>query len=192
MQRWRNDVSDNFKFTFKLFRDITHSKELIYDAGDLLRFIDTINEVGDKKGCLLVQFPPSFSSEQSRQLEKLLTDLVHANNDQWKIAIEFRNPTWYNEDIYDLLNQYKLGLVLQDLPSSATPMIEQDTDFIYLRFHGPNGGYRGSYTDDFLSEYASYIRDWMNEGKTVFAYFNNTMGDAFNNLRTLNRYVGET
>jgi uncharacterized protein YecE (DUF72 family) len=60
---------------------------------------------------------------------------------------------------------------------------------MYLRFHGPGGNYRGSYSDDILSEYASYIMEWRAEGKTVFVYFNNTMGDAYNNLVTLNKFV---
>jgi len=51
--------------------------------------------------------------------------------------------------------------------------------------------YRDSYREDFLSEYAGYINGWMDEGKTVFAYFNNTMGEAFNNLKDLDRMVDE-
>jgi uncharacterized protein YecE (DUF72 family) len=62
-------------------------------------------------------------------------------------------------------------------------------DVVYVRFHGPNGGYRGSYTDDFLYEYAQYIKEWMAEGKDIYAYFNNTMGDAINNLVTLKSFL---
>lgn len=58
-----------------------------------------------------------------------------------------------------------------------------------LRFHGPDGNYRGTYTDDFLYENAGYIRDWISEGKQVYVYFNNTMGEAVSNLQSLNRYV---
>lgn len=73
------------------------------------------------------------------------------------------------------------------MPLSAIPMIEQKTGFIYLRFHGPNDGYPESYSEDFLSEYSYYIKEWISEGKNVYAYFNNTMGDALNNLISLNK-----
>ena len=68
-------------------------------------------------------------------------------------------------------------------------MLDLQADFIYVRFHGPTGNYRGSYSDDVLSEYAGYIMDWVDEGKIVYVYFNNTAGDAFNNLQTLNNLV---
>ena len=42
---------------------------------------------------------------------------------------------------------------------------------------------------EFLQQYAEYIKSWIKAGKTVYAYFNNTMGDAVSNLQTLNRYV---
>ncbi|MXV51503.1 DUF72 domain-containing protein [Pedobacter sp. HMF7647] len=189
MKRWSNDVTEGFKFTFKLFQDISHSRDLQYNPELIQRFIDTINEVGDKKGCLLVQFPPKFSYESAWQLERLFNDLVLANSGSWNITVEFRNKSWYNETVYDLLNQYRIGMVIQDMPASATPILEQHLDFVYLRFHGPQGGYRGSYPHDFLSEYSWYVKEWMEEGKTVYAYFNNTMGDALNNLKTLNKYV---
>ena len=61
--------------------------------------------------------------------------------------------------------------------------------FVYLRFHGPGGSYRGSYEEDFLYEYAGYIKDWMAEGKVVYSYFNNTMGNAVGNLFKLKDMV---
>ncbi len=66
-------------------------------------------------------------------------------------------------------------------------MVNHDSNFIYLRFHGPTGNYRDSYSDAFLSEYATYIKEWLGDDKAVYVYFNNTMGDAFKNLTTLNQ-----
>lgn len=191
MRKWWAEVGDDFRFTFKLFRDITHAKGLQYDSGVLTNFIDVIDAVGDKKACLLVQFPPSLGAEHRASLERLLDDLANAKRSGWSLAVEFRNKSWYNDHIFRLLDSYGAGMVIQDIPKSATPIIEQDASFIYLRFHGPDGNYRGSYTDDFLYEYSYYIKDWISEGKTIYAYFNNTMGDAYNNLITLKRYVEE-
>ena len=185
--KWAESVPENFQFTFKLWREITHTKGLAFNPQDVDRFIETINAVGEKKGCLLVQFPPSLKISGARQFEKLLSSIVQADAErQWKVAVEFRNQSWYHEDIYELLEQVGIGLVIHDKPLSVTPLYDITEKFVYLRFHGPSGDYKGNYTDDFLYEYAEYIQEWNNEGKVVYVYFNNTMGNAVKNLMTLN------
>lgn len=82
-------------------------------------------------------------------------------------------------------------MVIQDLPKSATPLELTADDLVYLRFHGPDGSYKGSYTDAFLYEYAQYIREWQQEGKTVYVYFNNTAGSALANLQLLKDYLAD-
>ena len=62
-------------------------------------------------------------------------------------------------------------------------------DFTYLRFHGPDGGYRGSYDETILAGYAARIVDGIKNGRDMYVYFNNTMGDAIGNLQTLNNKV---
>jgi uncharacterized protein YecE (DUF72 family) len=190
VEKWAASVPDNFKFTFKLWRQITHNKELFFNPDEIEFFMRTIAYAGEKKGCLLIQFPPSITIVSTGQLEKLLTGVKQADPaHEWKVVVEFRNRSWYEDEVYDLLTQYHAGVVLHDMPSSAITLLETAVDYVYLRFHGPNGGYRGSYTDDFLYEYAQYIKEWNNDGKAVYVYFNNTMGDAVKNLMTLNKYI---
>ena len=188
--RWAASVPDDFRFTFKLWKEITHSKGLNYKNEDVIAFFDSINSVNKKKGCLLIQFPPGLGREYKKQVENLLSFINESDPTQgWKVGVEFRNDSWYHEDVYDLLHFYNATVVIQDIPRSATPSLSHRSDFIYLRFHGPTGNYRESYSEEFLREHAALINEWIEEGKTVYVYFNNTMGDAFNNLKTLNRYV---
>ncbi len=190
VQKWAAAVPDNFRFTFKLWRDITHNKGLAFNADDIGFFMEVIGYAGEKKGCLLIQLPPGTSIASIDQLERLLIGVKQADqSQQWKVALEFRNRSWYNDEVYGLAARYKAGIVLHDMPSSGTGTLETPEDYVYLRFHGPNGGYKGSYADDFLYEYAQYIKEWHNEGKTVYVYFNNTMGDAVKNLATLNGFI---
>ena len=182
--KWANDVPSDFKFTFKLFREITHNKYLVFSPEQVHHFMNVINQAGDKKGCLLVQFPPSLKANNLRQLSALIDELKLDGQD-WNIAFEFRHPSWYQEDLYDLLSENGMGLVVHDKSPAHTPMIDSDANFTYLRFHGPGGNYRGTYADDVLYEYATYIHEWLLEGKQVFVYFNNTMGDAIENRNTL-------
>jgi uncharacterized protein YecE (DUF72 family) len=187
--KWADSVPSNFKFTFKLWKEITHNKQLAFKSEDVELFMKTISNAGDKQGCLLVQFAPGFRIESINQLNTLLTCIQCYNPDQCNIALELRHRSWYIDRLYKLLDDHQVSLVIQDLPASATPLFEYSSEFIYLRFHGPEGRYRDSYPDDFLCEYAQYIQAWREEGKTVYIYFNNTMGDAINNLITLNRYL---
>ena len=108
----------------------------------------------------------------------------------WNIALEFRHVSLYSDVVYRLLEDYRMAMVIQDKPPAVTPMMESELPFVYLRFHGPGGSYRGSYEDELLYEYAGYINDWISEGKTVYSYFNNTMGEAIGNLFTLSDLVG--
>lgn len=190
--KWAALVPEQFRFTFKLWKGITHNKSLKFNKEDIVTFFNSINSVNDKKGSLLIQFPPSIGRDYTVQLEDLLNCIDESNPTlDWKVAVEFRNKSWYHENVYDLLNFYKATMVIQDIPKSATPLLNQKSDFLYFRFHGPTGNYRESYSEDFLKEYTTIIDEWIEEGKTVFVYFNNTMGDAFNNLTTLNHFVHE-
>ena len=149
----------------------------------------TINHVGNKKGCVLIQLPPALKTEHINQLEKLLKCINKINTHPWKIAVEFRNKTWYSDEVNYLLRQYNATVVTHDFPPAATPFTMPTTATIYLRFHGTEKGYRGDYPTNILSEYAGHIKSWMNEGKTIYCYFNNTLGNALNNLKTLNHLL---
>jgi uncharacterized protein YecE (DUF72 family) len=190
--KWADMVPDDFKFTLKLWKEVTHNKGLLFKEEDVNRFMHIADQAGDKKGSILVQFPPSLTISAAPQLAELLTSINQANDLKWDIAVEFRHKSWYEEDTFDLLREKRAGLVLQDMPASVSPTITTSDEFVYLRFHGPDGMYRGSYGDGILYEYSMYIQEWEQEGKTVYVYFNNTAGDALQNLETLKRYLNHT
>jgi uncharacterized protein YecE (DUF72 family) len=190
LSNWLLQVPDHFRFTFKLWREITHVKELDFKEEDVENFFRVISYANSKKGCILIQFPPSIGQAHIRQLEALLRCIKQNNSKhEWRIAVEFRNKSWYSAETYDLLEEYQATMVLQDIPKSAAPMITHTADFIYVRFHGPTGNYRESYSQHVLSEYSTFIKEWLAEGKTVYAYFNNTMGDAYRNMQTLDQFI---
>ena len=190
LANWAAMVPDNFRFTCKVSKTITHARELKFQKKDVHDFLEVVNHVGERKGCLLTQFPPSLKMDKLDRLEKLLETLAEGiQHTAWKLAVEFRDPSWYEREVYEILQEYDAILVLQDIPRSATPMDLRQGDTVYVRFHGPEPGYRGDYGDEFLKQYAANLNNWMAEGKTVYVYFNNTVGAAFANLSTLNRYM---
>lgn len=192
VNNWAESVPKDFRFTFKVPKAITHSPELKFEISDITDFMNVVDNVGNKKGCLLAQFPPSVTTEHIEPFKGLFETFKHqAKESSWKLAMEFRHSSWYQPQVYELLNSYNASLVLHDLKNSGTQFTHPDTDIVYLRFHGPEPRYRGTYSDGFLKQRAESIVNWIEEGKNVYAYFNNTMGDAFANLQTLNNYVKE-
>lgn len=190
VDKWASSVPEDFKFTFKLWQEITHKKGLEFQQSDVELFFKAISGVAHKKGCVLIQFPPSLGSAHIHSLDALLRCVAQTNtNHEWKIAVEFRNRSWYQAETYDLLESYNAAIVIQDIPKSITPHIDHLSDFIYVRFHGPTGNYKDSYAEYFLEEYSTYLQEWLSEGKTVYTYFNNTAGDAFSNLQSLNKFI---
>ena len=179
---WSLQVPGHFRFTFKLWKEITHQKNLLFKTDAIDRFMEVIDLPDEHKGCLLVQFPPGLQVTAKTQLQELLQSLDIFT---WPVAVEFRHSSWYRESVFELLNQHQAAMVIQDMPKSAAPLELTSDSHIYLRFHGPQGKYKGSYSDDFLYEYANYIQEWLDEGKTVYAYFNNTAGAALENLHFL-------
>ena len=188
VEKWRKSVPADFRFTFKVPKAVTHAKGLQFSAADVERFAEAVAHTGEKKGCLLVQLPPSARRERQEELEGLL-ECLRDDAKGWKIAVEFRHISWHDRVLYRVLQSYGATLVEQDLPASATPPVQLAEDFTYLRFHGPEGGYRGSYDETTLAGYAARIVDGIKNGRDMYVYFNNTMGNAIGNLQTLNKKV---
>lgn len=190
VKKWADSVPDDFAFTFKLWQGITHVKEFAYNRADVLRFMEVISHTGNKKGCLLVQFPPSLTITQFAHVEELLgitQSIIPAHG--FKVALEFRHPSWYISEVYELADEFGCSVVLHDIPKSTNRRLNKKAAFVYLRFHGPAGDYRGGYSHDYLQQQAELISLWRKEGKDVYVYFNNTMGDAIKNIFTLNTMV---
>ncbi len=187
--KWAITVPDHFRFTFKMWRGITHQNGLEFNSKDVEDFMNVIGQVGTNRGCLLIQLPPRTGIECFRQLEKLLCCIVKMNMPSWQIAVEFRNSSWYGHSTWELLRSFKAVHVVHDMPGSIPPDILHTGDFAYFRFHGPAGDYKGGYPDDFLMRQAIAMRSLLMEGKEVYVYFNNTVGEALNNLMDLNQIV---
>ncbi|HMH23845.1 MAG TPA: DUF72 domain-containing protein [Puia sp.] len=209
--KWASEVGNAFQFTVKLGRDITHARGFEFRMEDIDKFMKAADNIGQKKGCLLIQLPPSITDSHADALEGMLHRVSMPDGDgsvqaplfapatadtaetdagvHWKIAVEFRHPSWYRPGIYELLDNYQASVVLQDMPSSATRTLNKKAHFIYLRYHGQEGDYKGSYPISFLQQQAKDIAHWLGQGKDVYAYFNNTIGDAVANLNTLRKMV---
>lgn len=187
---WAEMVPEDFQFTVKLWQGITH--EEAYDQNDLERFFAAIHCLGKKKGCLLVQFAAKTKMDFSG-FDRLLENIRRLDpQKEWRLAVEFRNTQWYAREIYEILDEFNASMVLRDMPKCIPPELNKNADFVYLRFHGEKGDYRGTYPLWHLQSKANEIRRWLHQGKDVYAYFNNTIGDAVLNLQTLRDLVEQS
>jgi len=191
--RWADSVPDAFRFTFKLWRGITHNKNLQFDPLQVDHFMQVIGEAGNRKGCLLIQFPASTRADGLPTLLELI-DRVRRNDpaQQWKLSVEFRHLSWYSDAIVAALTRLQATVVTHDISPSATPFTDSSPGWAYIRFHGPEKGYRGSYSDEALRGHASTVQTLLRAGKSVFIYFNNTLGNAIGNLQTLRALIAES
>jgi uncharacterized protein YecE (DUF72 family) len=90
---WAAETGPAFDFTLKLWRDMTHTKTLAEDLSGIARFMDAARELGSKKGCLLIQFPPSNTIRQLNAVSALFQELAAADPaHEWRIALELRPP----------------------------------------------------------------------------------------------------
>lgn len=188
-RNWSAEVPEDFQFSIKLWKGITHNRSFGFEFQDLVSFFSALDCLGKKKGCLLIQFPAGSTMELA-QFGQLLEQLKKMDPDNhWRLAIEFRHPRWYKKQAMQIMKLYDASLVLHDMPNSFVDKLQGTPSFVYLRFHGEKGDYRGTYSDDFLQIKAREIKQWMAQGLDVYAYFNNTIGAASDNVQTLNKLV---
>ena len=95
--------------------------------------MERIAGAGAKKGCLLVQFPGSIKPVLMHELEQLLMQIRLSDPENtWKVAVEFRHQSWYQEDTYEMLDSLDMGLVLHDKLQEGAAFIDSATDFVYV------------------------------------------------------------
>lgn len=183
VEKWHEDVPDAFIFSIKISRYISHRKKL-HDCKESLDFFyQRIKPMGSKTGPILIQLPPSFKANQER-----LIDFIGYLNTDYKHTFEFRHPSWFTEDIYELLNKNKIALCITDLNKKLSPE-EITSDFTYIRLHGPKKAYQGSYGKANLRNWKKKIDRWLASSISVFCYFDNDeKGFAIEDAKVLQSY----
>jgi uncharacterized protein YecE (DUF72 family) len=166
-EKWKDDVPDDFIYAVKASRFITHMKKL-NDAGDsLTRLLDNASGLDEKLSIILFQLPPKWEINVER-FRAFLEKLPKGN----RYTFEFRDQTWYHDEIYSLLREFNYAFCIYELAGHTSP-IEVTANYVYVRLHGPGDKYQGSYSDEVLEEWAARCKDWSDTGKDVYVYFDN-------------------
>jgi uncharacterized protein YecE (DUF72 family) len=167
---WRESTPENFLFSAKGSRFITHMKKLKDPEPALDRYFDHLDALGAKLGPIVFQLPPFLQPDLER-LDTFLSALPGGH----QYAFEFRHPAWHNEEIYRTLRKRNAAFCPYDIAGFQSPIVVT-ADFVYVRLHGPGPGpYQGSYSDEALRAWAGRIREWSQTLKDVYVYFDNDM-----------------
>jgi uncharacterized protein YecE (DUF72 family) len=136
-KRWASMTPDNFRFTAKFPRSITHEKRLADPEKELRYFIHVMRPLRQKVLALLLQLPPSLTAKEGLKKLKVLIPMLDPD---FRYAIEVRNTSWFdnnnnNNEFYKLLSDNNICLTWSQLDTIQTPP-ELTSDFLYLRFIG--------------------------------------------------------
>ena len=172
---WNNVTPDNFIFSAKFPRTVTHEGTINQKVDQAKYFMEVMKNLKSKLGVLLLQFPYSFKPDQY----ETLISLINTVKGDIRIAVELRNRKWLdNKDIFKILSDHNIALCQIDHP--WMPRISQFTaDFSYFRFLGD----RKKIEDDFtyirndriqeLTEWKEIIKESLDTGRDTITYFNN-------------------
>jgi len=184
---WQRRLPPGFLLSVKAPRGLTHARRLYAPEVWVERLVACWHQLGDRRGVLLVQLPPSLARDDPR-LDYLLGLLP-----PWmRVAVEFRHPSWLDDKVFDILSRHGAAYVV--MSGARLPCVLKATaPFVYVRMHGPDPDhlYAGSYGDADLGWWTDRIQEWQRSGHSVFVYFNNDgEGNAVRNAWTLRRLVG--
>ena len=167
--RWATQVPDDFVFSVKASRYLTHIKRLSGMREGVKRFYEPLEPLIDagKLGPVLWQLPPNMKRDDER-LANALRELRPGRH-----CFEFREPSWFVPEVYELLREHGVALVIGDRPEVASFQThEMTTDWTFVRFHHGHRGRRGNYSVSELETWKRRVARWRNE-REVFLYFNN-------------------
>jgi uncharacterized protein YecE (DUF72 family) len=180
VKRWYKLAGENFIYTVKANRYITHIKRLKDVSAEHKRFLKNARLLKEKLGPILYQLPPGLHQD----IERLQAFLKLLPKKQLAV-FEFRHESWYQDDTYDLLRNYRTAFCIHDMPGKKSPRIVT-ADSVYIRFHGTIGRYSGNYAKSTLQDWARWVKANLDEVCSVYAYFNNDYNAyAVNNAKTL-------
>jgi uncharacterized protein YecE (DUF72 family) len=169
---WKQQTPDGFLFSLKFPQKITHVK-MLKDAEDETRvFLERVDLLEEKLGVLLLQFPPMFRQEQSH----LLKDYLAALPKGYRYAVEVRNKSLLNAELYALLRDHNVALALVD--AAKMPLVSEVTaDFVYIRWEGDRKTVTGTLgkteidRSEQIKAWAQILEPFWKRGTPVFGYF---------------------
>ena len=181
-RRWAAAVPDGFEFAVKASRYITHVRRLKDPRHPVEFLMERAGLLGSHLGPVLLQLPPDMAADPER-----LGVALEAFG-RTRVAVEFRNPGWYTDEVEALLRRHSAALCLTDRRGPRTPLWKT-AGWVYVRFHEGRSRPLPCYGDRALRAWVTRLegdggRDGPNGGVRPnhgatpggYAFFNNDAG----------------
>ena len=178
-EQWRLNTPDDFVFSVKMSRYLTHLNRLHDPDEPVRRFMDRAIALGPKLGPVLIQLPPRFGANLP-----LLDATLDLFDKSVRVAVEFRDVSWFTAETQQLLQRHRAALCLADSPRRKQPMW-RTADWGFVRFHEGTGPHAPGYRRDVLQRWVATIAQTWSASEDVYVYFNNdTFGYAIKDAVT--------
>jgi len=177
-QKWYSITPDEFLFSVKTSRQITHFKKLKATQELVDNFLNRVAFLKEKLGVILIQLPPSLKFDES-----VIKDFFSILDKDYRYTIEVRNKTFIDDVFFNILKENNIAFCISD-SAGRYPFYETITaDFVYIRLHGSQRLYASEYTEEELKQWCQKIKSW---NKITYVYFDNDyMGYAVKNALQL-------
>jgi len=133
LEKWSSEVPAGFRFVLKAPKRITHDRKLADVDDAVANLLEVSRTLAEKRGPFLFQLPPTFKKDRQR-LEDFLVRLGSA-----PAALEFRHPSWFDEEVYGVLRARGVALCLADTEETEPPLVTT-ASWGYLRLRRPDYG----------------------------------------------------
>ena len=173
-RKWAASVPEDFRFSVKVPRTVTHEGEL-RDQGEeaLQRFLHQTSALGEKRGPVLLQVPPSLVFDKTATLSFL--SMFRGLYDG-PAVLEPRHVSWFGAEVDSILRGFHVARVAAD--PALTPEAVQPSGWpepVYFRLHGSPRRYYSAYSEKFMSLLAENLRQL---STTAWCIFDNTASGA--------------
>jgi len=169
---WRDSVPDDFVFTVKASRYLTHYRRLREPEEPVERLLGAAVGLGPKLGPVLLQLPPNLPADVDA-----LARVFDAFAQRVRLACEFRHDSWFTDDVYALLRDRDVALCLADRRSRHRPLV-RTASWGFVRMHEGTAAPPLHYGTRALQSWVGRIVDLWGRHAECFVYFNNDPGAA--------------
>jgi uncharacterized protein YecE (DUF72 family) len=165
--KWAKSTQDDFRFSFKANRKITHIKKLRDAVADVEIFFKGLKPLEAKLGCVLVQLPPYMKQDYDT-----LETFLKQKPESIRVALEFRHNSWFSEKVSELLSKHNAALCIADT-ENMKPVFNNTANFFYARLR------KDRYSKEDLKEWAGKLSKFAGSSTDCFVYFkHDETGDA--------------
>jgi uncharacterized protein YecE (DUF72 family) len=158
IETWKTQVPENFRFSVKASQGITHFRRLKDAAGATRIMLDAVSALDHRLGAVLFRLPEDMKKDLKR-LETFLKQLPT----ETRAAFDFRNPTWFDDEVLELLRSYNRVWCVSDTDEMPASQIDKTADWGYLRLR------RVQYSKRDLKDWIKRVR--AQQWKDTFVFF---------------------